>query len=100
MMDNNTTSNVQLECQEPTIQVCVQDRCSCVMPYAPSHHGMQFAQVTRTVQRCEVTIGYAQNDPQTPSVHFGNPDCAANAEVALAMILTFLLKGTFHADIP
>jgi hypothetical protein len=100
-MDNQVSTNGQLDCAEPTIQLCVADRCSCAVPYTTTvPHGMRVAQATRSSPRCEVTIGYPQNHPEQPSVYFANGDCAMNAEVALAMVLSFLLKGTYHNDVP
>jgi hypothetical protein len=39
-----------------------------------------------------VTVGYPMQRPDVPSLQFSGTDCAASAEIALAVALSSLLK--------
>jgi hypothetical protein len=92
---DNPTQHPMPECVEPAIPMCVKDRCSCVVPYSTVPQQVTgAAAIARHATRCEVTIGYAQHQPEAPSLRFSGGDCAMNAEVALAVALAYFLRGS------
>ena len=73
-------------CGEHATLVCVEERCACATLRtrgAPRMPGPQ----------CMLVVGYDQGRPEKPWVQFGSSvECAAHAEVALAVALAELLR--------
>jgi len=81
-----------LQCVERQLLICVSDRCACQT--GENHH------ISPVVQRCTVTIGYPETRPDLPSLHFSGGNCAAQADIALAIALAAFLQMAGSPAVP
>lgn len=51
-------------------------------------------------KQCQVVVTYAPGRPDMPAIAAGSGDCAAGAEVALAVALAAILKSGYFPAIP
>ena len=80
----------QDECMAPALRVCVSSNCGCVAPITPG-------EASNPSPKCALTVGYAVDRPDVPTLYFSHGECALNADIALAVSLASLLKMTMPA---
>ena len=98
-MDNNPLqrlSNPELQCAEPSVKMCVSDRCVCHVPTG-GQWPSQLAQNPAT--RCQVVVAFQEQRPDVPELYFSGSSCAVSADIALAVALAYFLKGSANTQI-
>lgn len=93
-MDNNLiqrVSNADIQCVEPTVKMCVADRCVCYLPSSFSSSGAASA---NPASRCQILVAFQEQRPDMPELAVSSGQCGVNAEIALAMALAYFLKGS------
>ena len=98
-MDNNPLqrfSNSEIQCVEPTVKMCVADRCTCYLPTSYSASG---AAALNPASRCQILVTFQEQRPDMPELAMSSGACGVSAEIALAMALAYFLKGSAPTQI-
>jgi hypothetical protein len=95
-MDNplQRKTNSDLQCAEPTVKMCVADRCTCYVP-----ENVPAVPYEHLASRCQLLITFQEQQPQAPEMWVSSGNCGLSADVALAVMLAAFIKGSFNTQI-